>query len=732
METTAPHPDARPIPMETNLLSVEVEDGVAVVWMDDADSRVNTISPAMLDAIGEAFDVIQHESAAQAAVFISGKEDTFIAGADLKVLQQFDRPEAAEALSRTSHRLLERVERIGKPVVAAIHGPAMGGGLELALACTYRIATHHPKTKLALPEVQLGLLPGGGGTQNLPRLVGLQQAFEMMLTGKTVYPKKAKRIGLVDALIHKPGLLHAATTAARQLADGSLDVDRDPLSLTDRLLESNTLSRRYIYQQAEKNVQKKTRGNYPAPFKIIECVRAGLEDGRERGLEMEARYFGELAFTPESKALVSLFFAKQGAEKNPLQDQARAVRTVGVLGAAGLMGAGIAQVSAENGYNVLLKDQDFAHAAQGRKHIWERLSRKAGKGILSDFERDQILERARPVAGYDAFAEADLVIEAVPESLDLKHRVLRDVENAAPEECIFASNTSSIPIADLASASARPENVLGMHYFSPVPSIPLLEIIATEDTSDEALATAYAVGLRQGKTPIVVQDGPGFYTTRILALYMNEALLLLEEGADAEQIDAVMMDFGFPMGPFELFDLVGIDVAAKITEVMSRYFEKGSFAGRAFQTSGSAATLAQAGYLGQKSGTGFYHYEEDDKGRDQKKGFNEDIYGFFGGASRTKRAPAAIQERLALTMMGEAIHCLQDGILRSPTDGDLGAVFGLGFPPFRGGPFRYADRETPQALLTRFERLQKAHGERFRPPQLLREKAESGERFHDG
>lgn len=725
METAPP----TSLPLDTDLLRVEIDDDVAVVWMDKPDARVNTIGPDTLDAFEEALDAIQNEPAVRAVVFISAKEDSFVAGADLKTLQTFDAPADAEALSRHAHRLLRRVSSMRKPTVAAIHGAALGGGLELTLGCTYRIATEHPKTKMGLPEVQLGLLPGGGGTQYLPRLVGLQQALEMMLTGKNVYPRKARRIGLVDALIHAPGLLQAAKQAARELAAGTRKPERERPSLTDRLLESNSLSRRLIYQKAGERTEKETRGNYPAPPRIIECVRTGMEDGMEQGLHLEAKRFGELAFTPESQALVSLFFAKQGADKNLHADAAREVHLVSVLG-AGLMGAGIATVSAQNGHAVLLKDMNLELAAKGRKHVWDVVDRKAKKRILSEFERDQIMTRVRPVDDYEALDEADLVIEAVPENLDLKRQVLAATEAAAPDDCVFASNTSSIPISEIAVGCDRPHNVLGMHYFSPVPQVPLLEIITTEATSDEALATAYAAGLQQGKTVIVVNDSPGFYTTRILALYMNEALLLLEEGADVEQVDRAMVDWGFPMGPFELFDLVGIEVAAKITEVMQHYLDRGDLGDRDMHISTSADTLVQAGLLGQKNDRGFYTYKEG-RGRDRMDEVNESVYAFFGGPDRNAVSDAAIQERLGLMMVNEALYCLEEQVLRSATDGDLGAVFGLGFPPFRGGPFRYVDHATPQAVSQRLEQLARTHGARFAPPQLLRRHAAEGTRFYE-
>lgn len=705
-------------------LTLEKDNDLAIVWLDQQEAKVNKISVGALEAISEVLDQIEQDATIRAVIFISGKPDTFIAGADLDVLRDATDPAEIRMLTSTAHALIRRVRALPKPTVAAIHGAAMGGGLEMTLVCDYRIATNHPKTKLALPEVQLGLLPGGGGTQFLPRLVGLQSALDMMLTGKSVYPRKAKRIGLVDALTYRHNLLDAARQAARGLLEGTLKPQHEH-DLTDRIIESNPVSRRIVYQQAEARVRKQTKGNYPAPFRIIDCVKAGLEDGLDAGLAAEAEGFANLAFTPESRALVSLFFAKQAADKNPFADQARPIDTVGVLG-AGLMGAGIAEVSVKQDLDVLIKDQNLEMAAKGKKHLWEAAHKQVKKRILSPFERDVMMERLTPVAAYEALAPADLIIEAVPENLDLKHTVLSATEAVLHDDAIFASNTSSLPIAAIATASRRPETVVGMHYFSPVAQMPLLEIIKTEQTADWVLATAYALGLKQGKTVIVVNDGPGFYTTRILGVYMNEALLLLQEGADIKQIDDAMEQFGFPMGPYELFDLVGIDVAAKITEVMGRYPMS-----RDMHLSGVAKKLEDAGYLGQKSHQGFYRYEKDDQGRDQKTAVNETIYAFFGGSRRKKLDRDTIQQRLALMMVNEAVYCLEENILQSLRDGDLGAVFGLGFPPFLGGPFRYIDAETPPAIAARLSRLQMQHGERFAPSSLLQDRARTGKLFYE-
>ena len=715
------------LPLTTDRLRLVVDDtGIATAWIDAPEASVNKISEATLDGFAEVLDTVDQHKDIRGLVFISGKADSFVVGADLDMLSAFDMPAEARAVSRQAHRLVERVRTLPIPTVAAIHGPCAGGGLELTLGCDYRLASTDTATTLSLPEVKLGLLPGGGGTQYLPRLIGVQQALTLMLTGKNTYPKKARRIGLVDALIHAPGLHQAAVRAARELADGTRTVDRDGPSFGEKVLESNPVSRRIIYRQARQRTEARTRGNYPAPSRIIDAVQTGMEDGLEDGLDTESRHFGDLVFTPESKALVQVFFAKQAGEKNPLSDRAQPVSTVGVLG-AGLMGAGIAQVSAENELRVLLKDQTLPLAAEGKGRVWTAANREHEKGIINRFERDQRVERITPTDDYGPLRSCDLVIEAVPEDLDLKHQVLSETEAVIRDDAVFASNTSSLPISEIAAGAERPERVVGMHYFSPVPDIPLLEVIKTEHTSDAALATAVEAGLAQGKTVIVVNDGPGFYTTRILALYMNEALLLLEEGADIAEVDRMMKDFGFPMGPFELFDFVGLDVAGKITEVMRDRLPSDRLA-----ISDAASRLAEAGLRGQKSGEGFYHYEPSEDGDEPERGdVNETIYQHVEGKAGTTPPTDIVQDRIGLMIVNEAVRCLQENVLRSPSDGDLGAVFGLGFPPFLGGPFRYVDQKGASAIVQRLRRLIGRCGDRFTPTERLMQQAADSHSFYE-
>ncbi len=697
--------------------NIEIDNGIAIIWLNDPTDKVNKLSSKMMGEFEGLLDRLEQDSEIKAAVLISGKADSFIVGADINELRALKTPEEARTLVAEAHRLFGRLENLAKPVVAAIHGAAMGGGTELVLACHYRLASDHVKTKLALPEVNLGLLPGAGGTQRLPRLVGLQRGLELMLSGKNVYPRQARRIGLVDALIHHHGLLEAAKRAATGLSEGSLKPKRNKLSARDKLLESAPLNR-MVYQKAEESVRKRTHGNYPAPLKIIDCVKTGLSSGRQAGFEAEAKNFSQLLFTPQSKALIHLFFSKGGAEKNPYAE-AEPLGTVGVLG-AGLMGSGIAQVSAQGGYNVLLKDRDLTLAAKGKGAIWRDLSKRVGRG-MSAFERDTVAERVVPLGEYSHFDKADVVIEAVVEDLELKRSVLAEIE-AVNDSVIFASNTSAIPISQIAAGSRRPENVIGMHYFSPAQKMPLLEIIKTAKTPDWVLATAFELGLKQGKTVIVVNDSPGFYTTRILALFMNEAIALLEEGADIARVDKAMRDFGFPVGPFVLFDEVGIDVGAKINIVLKDFFAE-----RGLSPSEAGQKLVEAGFKGRKNGRGFYKYA---KGKKSKE-VNEEVYRFFGGKTRKDIGEKEIQDRLALMMINEAVRCLEEGVLASPRDGDVGAVFGLGFPPFLGGPFWYLDSKGIRMVLGRLVQLSEAYGARFTPADLLRQHAEAGTTFYE-
>ncbi|GIV32820.1 MAG: fatty acid oxidation complex subunit alpha [Chitinophagales bacterium] len=704
-------------------ISIEKTNGVATVWLDQKNEKINKVSPEMIGLFDDVFNDLENDPQVKAVVLISRKKD-FIAGADIDMFKKVKKPGDFEPISRRGHQILNRIENSGKPVVAAIHGNCLGAGLEIALACHARIATDDRTTALALPEVKLGLLPGGGGTQRLPRLIGLRAALDMMLTGKNIYAHQAKKMGLVDLLIHRDGLHEAAKKFALELTVKPLQ-RKVKKTLTDRLLEGPL--KFMVFNQARKMVQRMTAGNYPAPFKIIDCVEIGLTKGMKAGLDAEAKKFEELILSNESRQLINIFFAMTEKKKNPMKDLARPIKRLGMLG-AGFMGAGIAEVSILDGIDVILKDIKQENLSSAKKTIWQNLSRKVKRKAMTKIELETRMNQISSQLNYQGFDKLDIVVEAVFEDLNIKHKVLQEVEAVTHDQCIFASNTSALPIKSIAQKAKRPELVIGMHYFSPVPKMPLLEIITYEKTADWVTATCYELGLRQGKTVIVVKDGPGFYTSRILGPMLNEALLLLEEGGDILQIDSEMKKFGYPVGPITLLDEVGIDVAAHVmTGEAQKYYRET----REGAKSGGEGIIKmhEAGYSGRKNKKGFYQYDPK-TGKKIRGKIDPEVYTFFGGHSRKKMDGQYIQQRCAFAMINEAAYCLQEGIIANPSDGDIGAIFGLGFPPFRGGPFRYMDSLGMDKTIEVLEKLASQTTARYKPAAILYEYAKAGKKFY--
>ncbi|HEX8273000.1 MAG TPA: 3-hydroxyacyl-CoA dehydrogenase NAD-binding domain-containing protein [Longimicrobiaceae bacterium] len=712
-----------PVEKSARMVSMDVEDGIAVIRLDQPGKPVNVISRQMMEEMTEVLARLEaREGGARAAVIASGKPGVWIAGADIEEFQHIRSAADGEQLSLAGHRLLNRLEALEIPVVAAIDGAALGGGLETALACDYRMASNSPKTKLGLPEVQLGILPGAGGTQRLPRLLGIANALDLMLTGKNLDGRRAMKLGLVDEVVPAPILLREAKRAARELADGTRKPRAGRRRGSPDWKEGLPGVGSVIFRKAREGVMDKTRGLYPAPLRILEVVERGIDRPLEEGLALEARAFGELSVTPESRSLVHLFFAKTGAENRPdLPGNPKPVKAehVAVVG-AGFMGAGIAAASAESGMSVRLKDVSTQAVAKGLKTARDILTKRAKRKRRPRYEVTTLVDRVQPTAEYTGFGAVDLVVEAVFEDLELKHRVLREIEAEIPENAVLGSNTSTIPIHRLAEAVERPQNVLGLHFFSPVEKMPLLEIIVSDRTDPKVAATGHAYGKRLGKTPIIVNDSPGFYANRILTPYMAEAALLLDEGVRMEEIDRAMTGWGYPVGPITLYDEVGLDVASKAGKIMAE-----AFADR-MKPSEVVDRMVADGRLGRKNGRGFYRYEDGDR-----KGPDESVYPLIGNPARRDVAAAEIQDRLALVMVNEAVRTLEEGVLRSARDGDVGAILGIGFPPFRGGPFWYVDQTGADRVLARLRALEQAHGKRFAPAALLVEKAETGGKFFD-
>jgi 3-hydroxyacyl-CoA dehydrogenase/enoyl-CoA hydratase/3-hydroxybutyryl-CoA epimerase len=671
----------------------------------------------------------------KAIVLRSGK-DSFLVGANIDFVQTIRFAKDAEDLSLDVGKRFARIAGSVKPVVACVHGAALGGGFELALACTATIATDDPTTLLGLPEVKLGLMPAANGLLRVAQRAGLPTAIDLGLSGRSLKPKKALTLGLVDEVVPRSIALESACSLALRLVTrpelrkalpgrrawmrhrGST-VARLRADAQRLLLEKNPIGRAVLFRRARAAAAKETRGHYPATERMLDVLERWARKGFAPAAELESRLFGELVVSEASHRLVELFFATtavkkdRGVEPDERASQARVVERIGVVG-AGLMGAGIACVSVQAGLPVRMKDAEDVALGRGLKYVKDVLDERARRGSISIIERDQTFARLSGTVDYSGIGSADLVVEAVFEELTLKQAVIRDLDELVKDTCVIASNTSSLPITQIAAASSRPDRVLGMHYFSPVHRVPLLEVVRTKETDPRAVATAVAVGKRQGKTVIVVRDGTGFYTTRILAPYLNEATQLLTEGVPIDVIDRALVDWGFPTGPLHLLDDLGLDVAAHVTTVMASAF------GERMRVPDALTALRLDDRKGRKNGRGFYlHGRVDDT-----------VYQALRIKPHARPIPDELSLRCIIPLVNEALRCLDEGILRSPRDGDVGAIFGIGFPPFRGGPFRYVDILGAPEVLRRTRALEQRFGRRFEPAPLLLEMARKGKRFY--
>lgn len=694
--------------------------GVAIIRFDNPDKKVNTISFSLKDEAEKLWNNdIQSNPNVKAVVFASGKSDGFIAGADIYDIQSLEKKEDVIPLIEDALRFFQKMKSKGVPLVCAINGPALGGGLEWALWCDYRICSDSSKTKLGLPEVKLGILPGFGGTQLLHRTVGLQKAMDMMLTGKDIRPDQAKKMGLVDMVVAPQSLENVAIECASGLANGTLQKKNRRKSLLDRMIEDTPFGRNILWKKIEDMVNKSTSGKYPAPPAIIKSVKYGIENpiGDEK-FKFERESFARLAATKESEALIGIFDGMNKLKKHPYGEISHPIRTVAVLG-AGLMGAGIAQVTAEKGFDVLLKDRDDNAISRGMSYLEGNWDKKVQKRRMTNYQRNINWSNVVPLTDSmeswkSHFHHADMIIEAVFEDINLKRKIVAEVEDSTPDHCVFASNTSAIPIRSIALGSKRPEQIIGMHYFSPVPSMPLLEIIPHDGTSDSTKAAAFAVGIKQGKTCIEVKDVPGFYVNRCLGPFLVEVSSLLRDGVGFEKLDKVAKNFGMPMGPLELADNVGLDVISHVSKFLSD-------ADLGVRMSGGDVTLMEKmiekGWLGKKAGKGFYTYNG------KKRTISADVTAFIEDFQRQDLGlkEDEIENRLISRFINEAAKCLEDEIIADPVVGDMGMVFGTGFAPFRGGPFRFLDTIGTEKYVGMMNDLSDKYGPQFEPCQILKD-----------
>jgi len=710
--------------------NVEVRnDGVAIIRFDNPAKKVNTISFALKDEAEILWESeINKNESVKAVVFTSGKPDGFIAGADIFDIQSIEDKEDVIPLIESATKFFHHIKSKGVPLVCAINGPALGGGLEWALWCDYRICSDSPKTKLGLPEVKLGLLPGFGGTQNLHKLVGLQKAMDMMLTGKDIRPKQAKKMGLVDLVVAPQSLEQTAIDAALSLANKKVYTKRKEKSIMDKVIENTPIGRYFMWKKVEEMVQKNTNGKYPAPFAIIDSVKYGLDHPKgDAKFKFERESFSKLAATNESEALIGIFDGMTRMKKHEYGELAHPINKVAVMG-AGLMGAGIAQVTAEKGFEVLLKDRDNASVGRGESYISGNWDKKVKRRRMSQYQLNKNSSNVVPLTDdmeswKGHFAGADMIIEAVFEEINLKRKIVAQCEDLTPDHCIFATNTSAIPITDIAEGAKRPDQIIGMHYFSPVPQMPLLEIIPHRNTSDSTKAAAFEVGKKQGKTCIEVKDVPGFYVNRCLGPFLVEVSALIRDGVELERLDKAIKNFGMPVGPVTLADEVGVDITSHVASFLSK-------ADLGVRMHGGDISLMEnmieKGWLGKKSGQGFYTY----KGKE--KTINSEVQAFIKAFVQEdlKLKEKEIQDRIVSRFVNEAAKCLEDEIISDPVVGDIGLVFGTGFAPFRGGPFRYLDTVGVDKYVGMMNGLAENYGPQFEPCQLLKDYAAAGKKFH--
>lgn len=702
---------------------------IALVELDLIGEKVNKLSSPVMKRLEDICDELS-KSQYKAVIFISRKNKIFIAGADIEEIKGIREKSEAYRLVRSGQSIVNKVEDLPMLTIAAINGACLGGGCEFSLACDYRMASDDTSTKIGLPEVQLGIIPGFGGCVRLPRVVGLANSLDIILAGKSVDGRKAEKMGLVDKCVPATQLEDRAFQMATDLIQKGSKKRRKTFagrSTIEKFLNS-PVGRIIVFKKAREGVLAQTKGHYPAPIQALNVIKAtyGMSN-RDKALDIEAKGFSEVAATEISKNLIHIFYMTEAIKKqNGVADSSikpLPVQKVGVLG-AGTMGGGIAQLAADKSMEVRVKDisnDALAKAFQTAHDIWDKsLKRKK----ITRYELNSKMSLISGSTSFDGFNQCDLIIEAIVEDMEIKKKVIGETAKQVPPHCIIATNTSSLSVTEMAAGHPHPENFGGMHFFNPVHKMPLIEVIRGSKTSDVVTATIFDVSKRMGKFPVVVRDGPGFLVNRLLLPYLKEAVYLLSEGMSVEKIDQYYLEFGMPMGPFHLIDEIGIDVAVKVSKIFHK-----SFGVRA-EPSPIMGKIVETGRLGKKNGKGFYTY--DSKGK--KLDVDQKIYADLGlkHPSANLSKDECLKRGIYAMINEAALALIEDHVVNTPQEVDLAMIMGTGFPPFRGGLLKYADSVGTSKICDDLEELAAKVGPRFKPATPLKNMAINNRSFYGG
>lgn len=711
-----------------NHFSAESDNGIITVTIDQSDRKMNVIGNGFTDAFATLTDSFIADESAKGLILTSGKS-TFIVGADIDQLSNIKTAQQGFELVEELKSSMRKLETSGKPVVAAMSGTALGGGLEIALACHYRIAIDSPKTKLGLPEVKLGLLPGGGGTQRLPRLVGIQKALELMTQGKELRPEAAMDIGLIDATASDhASMLKKAKKWIKMNPYAQQPWDKKGFKIPGG--DSKHPSVVPIFSIAPAMANQKSHGNYPAITHIMSCVFEGCLVDIDTGLEVESRYFVACVLSAESKNMINTLWTqlnsiKKGQSRPNGFDRYK-TKKVGVLG-AGMMGAGIAYVSAKAGIDVVLLDTAIEGAEKGKNYSTKLLDKAISRGQSTEEKKQALLDKIKTTVSYDDLDGCDLVIEAVFEDVDIKAECTRKSEAIIPETAVYASNTSTLPITELAKASKRPNQFIGLHFFSPVDKMPLVEIIVGADTDDETLARGFDYVAQIAKTPIVVNDSRGFYTSRVFGTYVSEGIAMLGEGIHPRSIEVAGMKAGMPMPPLALQDEVSLSLSLHIMQQAKNAMEA---QGKTFMPHPSMSVIEkmvnELGREGKKVAKGFYDYPE--SGEKRLSPILTELY----PTKESQPSQQDLVDRLLYVQANETAKCFEENVVRTIADANIGSIFGWGFAPNQGGTLQFINSVGVSRFVERSRELAEQYGERFEPAKILVDMAEKDEAFIDG